>query len=98
MVIRMWRARATPDQAGVYRTHFTDEVMPKLRRIAGFISGQVLERRLADRVELLVMTEWASWDAIRQFAGDDPGHAVVDSHARQMLLEYDATVEHFERS
>ena len=94
----MWRARVAPDHAGVYRQHFTDEVMPKLHGIGGFISGHVLERRLADRVELLVMTEWASWDSIRQFAGDDPGRAVVDPHARQMLLEYDETVEHFERS
>jgi heme-degrading monooxygenase HmoA len=98
MVVRMWRARAAAGQAADYRNHFTSEVMPKLRRIGGFISGHLLERRLADRVELLVMTEWASWDAIRQFAGDDPDRAVVDPHAQQMLLEYDAVVEHFERS
>jgi len=97
MVIRLWRGRASPDRAGLYRTHFTTEVVPKLRRVAGFLSAHLLERRLADRVEFLVMTEWASWEAIRQFAGDDPGRAVVEPEARQVLLEYDATVEHFER-
>lgn len=42
------------------------------------------------------MTEWASWEAIRAFAGDDPGHAVVEPDAQEMLLDYDRTVEHFE--
>lgn len=97
MVIRLWRGRASPHRAHLYRTHFGSEVLPGLRRIEGFLTAQLLERRLDDRVEFLVVTEWASWEAIRRFAGDDPGRAVVGPEARRMLLEYDATVEHFER-
>jgi heme-degrading monooxygenase HmoA len=97
MVIRFWRGRASPERAHLYRTHFESEVLPRLRRIAGFLSAQLLERRLGDRVEFLVMSEWASWEAVHRFAGDDPGRAVVEPEAQRMLLEYDATVEHFER-
>ena len=98
MVTRFWRGRAAADRAGLYRTHFTSEVVPRLRRTTGWLSANLLERRLGDRVEFLVVTEWASWEAIRRFAGDDPDRAVVEPQARRMLLEYDATVEHFERS
>jgi heme-degrading monooxygenase HmoA len=81
----------------LYRAHFGSEVLPRLRRVAGFLSAQLLERRVGDRVEFLVMSEWASWEAVQRFAGDDPGRAVVEPEAQRMLLEYDATVEHFER-
>jgi heme-degrading monooxygenase HmoA len=97
MVIRLWRGRAALDRADLYRRHFRSEVLPKLRDIEGFLSADLLERRLGDRVEFLVMTEWASWEAVRRFAGDDPERAVVEPDARRMLLEYDATVEHFQR-
>lgn len=97
MVVRLWRGRAAVDRAGLYRHHFNYEVLPALRRIDGFAAAHLLERRLDDRVEFLVMTEWKSWDAIRQFAGDDPAVAVVADDAQQMLLDYDVRVEHFER-
>ncbi len=97
MVIRFWRGRAASDRADRYRGHFASAVMPKLRHIEGFVSGALLERRLDDRVEFLVMTEWASWEAIRRFAGDDPTRAVVEPAAQLMLVDYDSTVEHFER-
>jgi heme-degrading monooxygenase HmoA len=98
VVIRFWKGRARPDHANAYRTHFTTGVLPKLRRIDGFVSAQLLERRSGDLVEFLVMTEWASWEAIRRFAGEEPGRAVVEPDAQRMLADYDATVDHFERA
>ena len=97
MVVRLWRGRAAADRAGLYRKHFNDGVLPRLRSIHGFLSGRLLHRFLGGRVEFLVVTEWASWEAITKFAGDDAGHAVVEPDAQEMLLDYDRTVEHFEQ-
>jgi heme-degrading monooxygenase HmoA len=47
-------------------------------------------------VEFLVLTRWASMDAIRAFAGDDVGKAVVEPEAVQALLSFDRTVQHYE--
>jgi hypothetical protein len=35
-------------------------------------------------------------DAIRAFAGDRPGIAVVEPEARAALVRFDSTVQHYE--
>jgi hypothetical protein len=42
------------------------------------------------------MTEWASMNAVRAFAGDKPDQAVVEPAARAVLTTFDDHVEHFE--
>jgi hypothetical protein len=39
---------------------------------------------------------WASFDAIKAFAGDEFGKAVVEPGALAALVEFDATVQHYE--
>jgi len=45
-------------------------------------------------VELTTHTIWASFDAIRAFAGDDVAASVVEPEARLVLLDYDHAVTH----
>ncbi len=95
MIARIWRASATPEGADGYERHFTASVLPSLRDVAGHCGAYLLRRDAADgRVEIQVMTLWDSMDAIRRFAGDDPGTAVVEPAARAVLLGYDTTVTH----
>ena len=47
-------------------------------------------------VEFLVLTRWESLDAIRAFAGDDIGRAVVEPGAVSALVEYDPRVQHYD--
>jgi hypothetical protein len=35
-------------------------------------------------------------EAIHQFAGDDPGVAVIELAAREVLARFDESVDHFE--
>lgn len=95
MIVRSWRGRATVDLAPAYRAHLLDTVLPDLREIAGFRGLRFLERPHPAGVEVLVMTEWASWDAIRAFAGDTPDVAVVEPAAAAVLVDFDHYVEHF---
>lgn len=95
MIVRTWRGRATAERAPAYRAHLLDAVLPELREIPGFLGLRFLERPHPAGVEVLVMTEWASWDAIRAFAGDAPEVAVVEPAAAAVLIEFDAHVEHF---
>jgi heme-degrading monooxygenase HmoA len=53
---------------------------PELRRFSGFLGACLSARRLADRVEFLVLTRWQSLDVDR---------AVVDPAAAATLLEND---------
>jgi heme-degrading monooxygenase HmoA len=96
MIFRLWKGRAASSNADAYLRHVTTAVFPKLRELDGYLRGRVFRRALDGEVEFLVATEWESWAAIRSFAGDDPNRAVVEPHARAVLSDFDAHVDHYE--
>jgi heme-degrading monooxygenase HmoA len=96
MIIRLWTGRALTVSADAYQAHVTSSVFPQLSRIEGFLGGRVLRRPVDRHVEFLVMTEWASIDAIRAFAGEPIDQAVVEPAARAVLSDYDTHVGHYE--
>jgi heme-degrading monooxygenase HmoA len=96
MIVRVWRGRTTIDKAGPYQAHLTTTVFPKLEAMAGYLGGRVLSRVTDGRVGFMVVTEWASWDAIRAFAGSDPERAAIEQEARALLEQADEHVEHFD--
>ena len=56
-----------------------------------------LFRRLAgDQAHFLTLSYWSSFEAIQAFAGGDIGVAKYYPEDREYLLEFEATVEHYE--
>ena len=96
MIVRMWRGRAALSNPLAYSGHFRRRVLPELERIEGFLGASLLRRDGGDAVEFLVLTRWASMDAIRAFAGDDVEKAVVEPEAVAALAAFDHTVQHYE--
>jgi heme-degrading monooxygenase HmoA len=96
MIVRSWRGRADPRKAGAYPEHFRRNVLPELRGIAGFKGAQLLRHDRAGEVEFLVLTRWASMDAIRAFAGQDVNRSVVEPEAVAALMNFDKSVTHYE--
>ncbi|HTI80986.1 MAG TPA: antibiotic biosynthesis monooxygenase [Acetobacteraceae bacterium] len=96
MVIREWRGRASASSADAYPDHFRKNVLPELRHIRGFLGATLSRRVVAGTIEFLVLTRWESLDAIRSFAGGDTGRAVVEPGAVAALIDFDATVQHYE--
>jgi heme-degrading monooxygenase HmoA len=96
VVIREWRGRASPSDAHAYPAHFHAEVVPELRRLPGFRGADLSRRMLGDVIEFLVLTRWQSIDAVHDFAGADISRAIVQPEAAAALLDFDATVQHYE--
>lgn len=94
MIVREWRGRANKSRAEAYPTHFRGRVVAELRGVPGFLGADLLRRDLGDAVEFTVLTRWASMDAVRAFAGDDPGRAVVEPGAVAALDSFDERVAH----
>ena len=90
MIARVWRGVAK--DAGAYLRHLEGNVVPVLKKIAGYRDYRVLRREQ----EILVMTFWDSMDSVRAFAGADPDKAVVEPEARAVLVEFDDFVRHYE--
>ena len=80
-ILRMWRARSTPDKSGEYVQHATSRVCPTLRAIAAHRGAYLLRRAVGGAVELVVLTIWESMESVRKFAGDEPEQAVVEPEA-----------------
>ncbi len=96
MISRQWRGLAKRAYAETYVEHLRAETFPSIRRLAGFKGASILRRDLPDGVEFLIITQWASLDSIRVFAGPDVETAVVPQKVHDMMIEYDQVVRHYE--
>jgi heme-degrading monooxygenase HmoA len=95
MIARVWSAQTTPAQAPAYASHLRERVLPALRKVPGYAGAKLLERAMADAVEVVVITFWQSAEAIRAFAGADAEAAVVAEEAAALLTQFDRRVRHY---
>jgi heme-degrading monooxygenase HmoA len=96
MIARQWRGLALSDRASAYEAHLRLETFPALRSIEGFVDASILRRTVAGGIEFLIVTRWISMGAIEKFAEADVEAAVVPDNVRQMMVEYDMRVRHYE--
>ena len=95
MIVRAWRGHAAKGNPA-YIEHFRRNVLPELRQIEGFLDATLLREERGNEIEYLVLSRWASMDAVRAFAGADVDRAVVEPEAVAALKDYDRTVHHYE--
>ena len=96
MISRQWRGLAKAVCAQAYVEHLRTETFPTIAALPGFVSASILRRIVPRGVEFLIVTQWTSVEAIRGFAGSDPETAVVPEKVREMMIEYDHIVRHYE--
>jgi heme-degrading monooxygenase HmoA len=96
VIIREWRGRATRSNSDAYPKHFRSAVVPELHRLPGFLGAHLCQRDLGGTIEFLVLTKWQSMAAIRAFAGDDTGKAIVEPGGAAALADFDGRAQHYE--
>lgn len=96
MISRQWRGLARAEFAEAYVDHLRSETFPAIRKIPGFSGASILRRDLPAGVEFLIVTNWASIESILAFAGSNPENAVVPQKVREMMIEFDPVVQHYE--
>jgi heme-degrading monooxygenase HmoA len=96
MIARTWTARAALTNPDGYPRHFRDVVLPTARKLDGFVDATLFRRKTAAGFEFLVVSRWASIDAVRAFAGDDVIRARIEPDAIATLIAYDKTVRIYE--
>jgi heme-degrading monooxygenase HmoA len=94
VILRAWRARAEPERRDAYPEFFRRHVVPALRAVPGFLGATLAARDVDGAVEFMVISRWASLEAIRGFAGDALDHAVVEPGAVATLRDHDHVVDH----
>jgi len=95
-ILRQWSARTSEALLPKYLEHFSQNVLPELRGVNGFLGANVSVRHATGNPEIFVETTWRSLEAIRAFAGPDLEAAVVAPEAAALLTDYDRRVRHLE--
>jgi heme-degrading monooxygenase HmoA len=96
MIARHWRGWTKPQNADAYETLLKTQVLPGLRKIAGYRGGYVLHGDAADEVEFVVINLFDSIDAVRAFAGPDCATPVFEPEARLLLSRIETTAHHYD--
>ena len=96
MIARTWRGRATAAKAQDYFRHFTTEVVPNLKSIAGHKGAYLLQQEVGGDVEFVAVTLWDSLETIKKFSGPDPETAHIEPQGRAALKEFDDFARNYE--
>lgn len=98
MISRLWRGWTAPDDADTYEELLRSTIFPGImaRKIPGFRRIELSRRELGSEVEFLTVMWFASWDAVKAFAGPDWEGAVVPPAARTVLARFDDKARHYE--
>lgn len=96
MISRQWRGLAKAGSAEEYVQHLQAETFPTIAKLPGFVGASILRRTVSEGVEFVIVTQWMSVEAIRAFAGENAESAVVPKRVRDMMVDYDRTVRHYE--
>ena len=98
MISRLWHGWTTPEKADSYEALIRSTIFPGIlgRGIEGLGRIELLRRPLGDEVEFVTTMRFASWDAVKAFAGPDWEVSVVPPAARAVLARFDAKAQHYE--
>lgn len=98
MVGRIWHGWTIPENADTYETLLKSEIFPGIasKNVPGYREIQLFRRPLDNEVEFITIMWFESWDAVRQFAGEDYENAYVPPKARSVLSRFDDKSQHYE--
>ncbi len=95
-VVRMWRGVIRTEDRDVYVDYIERTGMREYRETPGNLDAWMLTRDLGDGLtEIMTVSRWESWEAIKGFAGEDIHRAVYYPEDDEYLVERDATVRHY---
>lgn len=98
MIGRIWHGYTAPENADAYEGLLKEEIFTGIRgrNIRGFREIQLFRRPLEAEVEFITIMWFDSLEAVREFAGEDYGAAVVPPRARLLLKRFDERSQHYE--
>lgn len=98
MVSRIWHGWTTRKNADTYEQLLREEIFPGIaaKGVDGYRSIQLFRRPHEDDVEFITIMWFDSWDAVKEFAGENYERAYVPENARKVLKRFDDRSQHYE--
>ncbi len=99
MIGRIWHGWTKTENADRYENLLKEEIFPGIaaKNVPGYRGIQLFRRPIEDdEVEFITIMWFDSWEAVRQFAGEEYERAYVPPKAREVLARYDERSQHYE--
>jgi hypothetical protein len=98
MILRLWRGWTMPENADRYEELIRETIFPGIlgKTITGLEGLELFRRPNEAEVEFMTLMRFASWDAVKSFAGPDWEVSVVPPAARAVLARFDEKATHYE--
>ena len=96
MIARIWKGETPESKADQYFDFLKATGIKDYQETKGNQGVLVLRRKREGRAEFFLLSLWESWDAIRQFAGNDVEKAFYYPEDPEYLLSMEPEVEHYE--
>lgn len=96
MIVRIWRGAVRIGDADAYVRYVQETGIDGYKRTAGNRGAWVMWAPDGDRAEIVTLSFWESWEAIRGFAGEDISKAVFYPDDDRFLVDRELTVHHYE--
>jgi heme-degrading monooxygenase HmoA len=98
MIARLWHGWTTLENADIYENLLKTEIFPGIaaKGVAGYRGIRLLRRMHEKEVEFITLMAFDSWEAVKQFAGEDYEEAYVPPKAREVLAHFDERSRHYE--
>jgi heme-degrading monooxygenase HmoA len=96
-ILREWRAEIRRAQRDEYVEYIRTTGLADYRNTAGNLGALIAVNDIdQERTEVVTLSLWSSWDAIRAFAGEPPDRARYYPHDERYLLTRPDKVKHYE--
>ena len=99
MIGRIWHGWTNRENADHYESLLKQEIFSGIaeKKVSGYKGIQLFRRPLNnDEVEFVTIMQFDSWDAVKEFAGEDYERAYVPAAAREVLVRFDERSQHYE--
>ena len=75
-----------------------NEIFPGIaaKQVSGYRGIQLFRRPLENEVEFVTIMLFDSWEAVKEFSGEDYEKAYVPPKARDVLIRFDDRSQHYE--
>ncbi|WP_063819237.1 hypothetical protein [Herbidospora cretacea] len=94
--MRTWRGWTRAEDADAYAAYMMETGYPGYTSTPGNRGVTFTRRDDGELTEFLLVSLWESGEAVRAFAGEEPGKAVFYPQDDRYLVERELTVGHFD--
>ena len=95
-ITRIWHGTTKAEHADQYLNYVEATGMKEYRQVKGNLSAKLLRRVDGNICHFLTVTEWDSYESIKQFAGENYQLAKYYPGDKDFLLSFEEVVAHYE--